>query len=173
MFFGIIADEIAAGRIDSLRQRLVVRHGLRGSPIPRNRLHLSLIKVGDYRHLRERHAYGARLAAVRVSVPPFEVVLDAVETFSSPPGREVRQATVLRSETAELGLLSRQLRDGLWPSDIDRDMEFKAHMTLCYGPVFIPYQQIDPIRFVIREFDLIHSELWLTRYNILGKWPLH
>ena len=47
------------------------------------------------------------------------------------------------------------------------------HMTLSYGRGTIPVQAIEPICFVVNEFVLIHSELWLTRYHVLDRWPLH
>jgi 2'-5' RNA ligase len=45
-------------------------------------------------------------------------------------------------------------------------------MTLYYGPQPVPLQAIEPIRFVVREFVLIHSERGLTRYNLLDGWSL-
>jgi 2'-5' RNA ligase len=45
-------------------------------------------------------------------------------------------------------------------------------MTLFYGSRPVPAQAIKPIRVMFNEFVLIHSELWLTRYNILDRWRL-
>jgi 2'-5' RNA ligase len=50
--------------------------------------------------------------------------------------------------------------------------DFTPHMTLSYGPRAIPMQAIEPIRFAVNEVVLIHSELWLTRYNIIDRWAL-
>ena len=41
-----------------------------------------------------------------------------------------------------------------------------------YDREALPVQEIEPIRFVASEFALVHSEVGLTRYNILGRWPL-
>jgi 2'-5' RNA ligase len=45
-------------------------------------------------------------------------------------------------------------------------------MTLLYGPTPIPAQPIEPLRFVVAGFSLIHSELGLTRYNVIDRWSL-
>jgi RNA 2',3'-cyclic 3'-phosphodiesterase len=45
-------------------------------------------------------------------------------------------------------------------------------MTLFYGSKPVPMQAIKPIRLMFNEFVLVHSELWLTRYNMVGRWPL-
>ena len=45
-------------------------------------------------------------------------------------------------------------------------------MTLLYGSKPISVQAIEPIHFVVKEFALIHSELWLTRYNTVDRWLL-
>jgi 2'-5' RNA ligase len=79
---------------------------------------------------------------------------------------------VLRAEGTALfdlhALLGAAMREwGLKAAD-----EFVPHMTLLYGPNAVPLQAIEPIRFVAREFVLIHSELGLTRYTVLGRWPL-
>lgn len=49
---------------------------------------------------------------------------------------------------------------------------FTPHMTLLYGSRPMSMQAIEPIRFVVDEFALIHSELWLTRYNVIDRWSL-
>jgi 2'-5' RNA ligase len=49
---------------------------------------------------------------------------------------------------------------------------FTPHMTLLYGPDALPRQTIEPIRFAVREFTLVHSERGLSRYNTLGRWRL-
>jgi len=51
-------------------------------------------------------------------------------------------------------------------------MNFNPHVTLFYGPKAIPTQPIERILFSVREFSLIYSELGLTRYDVIGSWPL-
>lgn len=49
---------------------------------------------------------------------------------------------------------------------------FVPHLTLFYASRPITPRAIKPIRFLVDEFVLIHSELGLTRYNILDRWRL-
>jgi len=46
------------------------------------------------------------------------------------------------------------------------------HLTLLYDARRVDEQPIDPIRWTVREFVLVHSLLGQTRYIPLGKWPL-
>jgi 2'-5' RNA ligase len=47
------------------------------------------------------------------------------------------------------------------------------HMTLFYSGQRIRPVDIEPIRFRVDRFYLIHSERGLTRYNVLGCWLLN
>lgn len=49
--------------------------------------------------------------------------------------------------------------------------DFTPHMTLSYGSERVPPQAIEPVRFTATELVLIHSRLWLSQYEILGRWP--
>ena len=46
------------------------------------------------------------------------------------------------------------------------------HMTLFYSPASVRPAEIEPIRFRVERFFLIHSERGLTKYNVLGCWSL-
>lgn len=50
--------------------------------------------------------------------------------------------------------------------------EYLPHLTLSYNEQFVPMRAIEPITCMVEEFCLIHSELWLTKYQILRRWRL-
>jgi RNA 2',3'-cyclic 3'-phosphodiesterase len=49
---------------------------------------------------------------------------------------------------------------------------FTPHVTLAYDPQEVPLQAIEPIRWVVSEFVLVHSLIRQTRHIVLGRWPL-
>jgi 2'-5' RNA ligase len=175
MFFGVMPDPGTAKRVDALRRRLAGEGGLQGSAVGRDRLHVSLHLVGDFKRLRTSDVYKAQLAASLVAMAPFDVIFDRVETFAGLPAAEgamVRWPTVLRGSSAGLTALHQALGAAMRQWGLRAGTAFKAHITLCYGPSVLPRQSIDPIRFTVSDFRLIHSELGLSRYNFLGRWPL-
>ncbi len=172
MFFGVMPEPSTARRIDALRRRLCGQGELQGSAVGRDRLHVSLHLVGDFKRLKTSDVYKAQLAASEVSVAPFEVVFDSVETFRPAPGREHKRPTVLRGGSAELTDLHAALGTALRRQNLRAGLGFKAHITLCYGAKAVSQQPVEPIRFRVDNFVLIHSERGLGRYNILGRWAL-
>ncbi len=172
IFTGVLPDAATARSIDALRWRLVDDLGLEGSQIPARRLHISLHHLCDDRRVRPKYAYGTGQAAAEIVAAPFEVVFDSLETFRPPPGREYKRPTVLRGGSAELTELQRALGAALQRQNLRGGTRFKAHITLCYGPKAVIRQAIEPIRFRVDNFVLIHSERGLGRYNILGRWAL-
>ncbi|MGN6144780.1 MAG: 2'-5' RNA ligase family protein [Mesorhizobium sp.] len=135
-----------------------------------DRFHISLRGIGDYVRIPTRVPFAAIRAAQRIVLSPFEVVLYRAVTF---PGFRDDRPTVLLAESRELRELADMLfghlrREGLRPGEF-RD----PHMTLFYSPRSIRPVDIEPIRFRVDRFYLIHSECGLTRYNVLGCWLLN
>lgn len=175
LFFGVFPDLETARGVRRLAERCVYENHLRGWLLDTPRLHMSVHHVGDRRRLDHRLVYGAQLAGKAVLMPPFEVTLNAMETFKGAPpvkGKPVRWPTVLLSEGDGPLVLFEMLRSAMGRYGLRAASWFKPHMTLFYGPDFVLPQKVEPIRFVVREFVLIHSECGLSRYNALGRWPL-
>ncbi len=156
--------------IDVIRKNIIRQHGLRYSPVPAERLHVSVSAYGDFKRIPSRIPFAVARAAERISVPAFEIALDRVATL--PGGRPGKRPTVLLCDSRELigladALLAEVTRIGLKASPLKM-----PHMTLFYSPDPVPMQPIEPVHIPVRRFFLIHSELWLTRYNVLGCWRL-
>jgi 2'-5' RNA ligase len=169
VFFGLLAGS-ASGLVARCRDRIMREQGIFGSRIGDERLHISLSGLGSFRHIPSRIPYGAGLAAGRIALPPFEIVLDRAETLQG--GRPDRHPTVLLAGGDPL----RRLGDDLFRELRSQRMEAGAlvlpHMTLFYSRRRILPVDVEPIRMRIDRFHLIHSERGLSRYTILGSWPL-
>lgn len=176
LFFGVFPDPEAAAHIARFGRRFVLRNQLKGSLLRPDRLHVSLHHVGDYKRLRTKIVYAARQAGNGVLGYPFEMTFRSLRSFEGAPavgGRPCRRPLVLLGDDdhvlSELhrSLGSAMVRNGLRPTT-----HFTPHLTMFYGSKQIPLQAIEPIRFTVKEVTLVHSMLWLSRYNILGRWPL-
>lgn len=169
VFFGLLAGD-AGGAIATCRESIMREQGIFGDRIAEERLHLSLSFLGDFKRIPSRIPYGARLAAGRIAMPPFEIVLDRAATLDG--GRPGRYATVLLAKGDAL----HELGDGLFRELGLQRMKASTltlpHVTLFYSLRRIGPTDVTPIRLRIDRFHLIHSEIGLSRYTILGCWLL-
>lgn len=177
LFFGLCPDPETALRVDQFRRRFLDQKHWKGIPLKTERLHVSLHHVGDYRRLQTQFLYAARRAAAAVSMRPFAVTLRFIKSVEDDPptnGRP-RKPLVLLAEGDALSELHNILSVAMKKNGLRAAEHFTPppHMTLSYGRGTIPVEAIEPICFAVNEFVLIHSELWLTRYHVLDRWPLH
>lgn len=135
------------------------------------RLHISLCGIGDYVRIPSRVPFAATRAARRIALSPFEVVLYRAVTF--PGFNPHKRPTVLLAESRELRELGDMLFGYLRREGVKAGELTTPHMTLFYSPRSIRPVDIEPIRFRVDRFYLIHSERGLTRYNVLGCWLLN
>jgi 2'-5' RNA ligase len=169
LFVGVFPDDRTLDRMERFRQQFVRENRLPGKPLPRERLHLSLYHVGDHERLRGDTLWAARRAMKAVSMPPFEVSFHAVMSLQGTPSRDGKARSrplVLLSKGTALPELRQavaaEMRNNGFRAASAR---FMPHITLLYGWEPVPCQAIEPIRFVVSELVLIHSELWRSRYN--------
>jgi 2'-5' RNA ligase len=170
----LLPDSRTAVRIDGFRRRFFRANGLDGSPVRAERLHLTLHHIGDFGRLRPKFLFAADRAAGAVSKSRFEVTFRFITSFEPAPkrGGVRRRPLVMIGASDPLIALHNELGRAMEANGLRALQTFMPHMTLSYGPQQILWQPIEPIRFVATEFVLIHSELWLSRYNLVGRWPL-
>lgn len=170
LFLAVLPDAATAAQIGSLREMLCARHGLTGSHIAQDRLHVTLHHLGDFRGVPEHVVRAASNAAAATAaiVPQFEVSLDQVESFSGKPGH---RPFVLRDSGGNDALqeLHRRVIMALGRSG---NTKFVPHVTLLYDEKGVGREPIDPISWTVSEIVLVHSLLGKTRYITLGRWPL-
>jgi 2'-5' RNA ligase len=175
LFFGVFPDTETSIRVGRFGEQFIRERCLKGRPLRAERLHVSLHHVGDYKRLQTKFLYAAKQAGTAVSMRRFEVTFRFIESFEGPPptdARPYRRPLVLLGESDALLELHRVLGAAMERSGLRAAEDFTPHMTMFYGAKPIARQAIEPFRFVVREFALIHSELWRTRYNVIGRWPL-
>jgi 2'-5' RNA ligase len=169
LFFALFPDAAAAARIGELTRQLRDKHALTGRPHAAERLHVSLHGLGEYPSFPKDIAARAVEAAAGVTLPPFEIAFDRVMSFSGKPGQ---LPLVLRVDgVAGVMALQNALGNALAKTGLGA-RQSAPHLTLLYDARRVGEQPIDPIRWTVREFVLVHSLLGQTTYIPLGKWPL-
>jgi len=171
LIFMLLPDPETSDYIDSLGSRLIREIGLQCRQLLKERLHMSLHHVGDYKRLRSAIIYAASLAAQAVFAAPFEVTLRSIMSFAPAP-RKKERPLVLLGESDGLLHLHQALADALRKNGLRASDDLTPHITLSYAPQGVPLRPIEPIRFVAKEFALVHSMRGLTKYNVLERWPL-
>lgn len=175
LFFALLPDSDTLRRVERFRQEFIGCRRLDTARIRADRLHLSLHHVGDYKRLRSKLIYASSQAGNVVSMPPFEITFRFVKSFEGAPAaghRPRRRPLVLIGEGEALFEFHRLLGAALEKNGLRASARFTPHMTLSYGPKAVPAQAIEPIGFVVNQFALVHSRLWLSRYEVLQRWLL-
>jgi 2'-5' RNA ligase len=107
---------------------------------------------------------------------PFEMTFRFITSFEGAPsinGEPRAQPLVLIGEGDALFELHKVLGVAMKKNGLRAAEHFVPHMTLLYGSKLIPMQAIEPIRFMVAEFALIHSRLSLAQYDLVDRWPLN
>lgn len=173
LLFALFPEGGAAEQIAQLGHGLRGRHGLNGKPLATERFHVTLHHLGDYVGLPNGVATAAREAAGQVAAAPFEVVFDRAASFASRPGNNpfVLQGGEalgpLRAFQQSLGEALKRVGLGKWVK------AYTPHVTLLYDNVVVEEQPVEPVRWTVSEFVLIHSLLGRTQHIALGRWPLN
>ena len=173
LFFAVFPDDAARETIAHLADDIGRRHGLRGAPLKRERLHVTLHHLGDYAGLPAALVEDAQRAATQIVAASFEVAFDRVKSFA---GRAQKKPCVLIGKEGDTPLqrLRMQLGECLIQAGLGKHVtrEFTPHVTLRYERMLVPEQRVAPIAWTAREFALVHSLLGKTEHRILQRWTL-
>lgn len=174
LFFGLLPDPETAGRAVRLADRFIRDRRLAGRPLRRDRLHVSLHHVGDYTRLKSRFLFAASRAAEAVSMHPFELTFRRIGGFEGPPlgRRPGARPLVLFADGGAVAGLHARLGAAMERCGLRAGPGLTPHMTLFYGAETVPVEPVEPIRFAVGDFVLIHSALGLGRYTVVERWPL-
>jgi RNA 2',3'-cyclic 3'-phosphodiesterase len=171
LFFALLPAAEDAQQIVRLRERLLLERGLRGGPIARERLHLSLHTVGAWHGLSRAAVRTAKEVGASLSKRPFEVVFDRAMSFAG------NLAFVLRAEAdATFTSFHHSLGIEMRKAGIGRSVtsRFTPHMTLLYGDRIVTVRSIEPVRWTVRDFVLVQSLRGRghSKHIHLARWPL-
>lgn len=167
LFLATVPDAQASARIHLLGQALKRAHGFSGNLIDPDRLHVSLFFLGEPSEYIVRIACEA---AAEVQASPFEVCFDRSASFQGRPGN---RPFVLVGDDGldEVRSLRRALGAALARKGLKRlaKREFTPHVTLLYAERSVEEYPIEPIRWIVNEFALIHS---MRGHTHLERWAL-
>lgn len=165
-----VGSALAIAEIGKLRERIMCENAIRAKGIPPERFHVSLCFLGDHVRINSGLIFGARRAAARIAAPAFDIALNRAVTL--PGFRPNNRPTVLLAEGTGLRRLGDTLFQYLRQEGVRAGKLSIPHLTLFYSPRPIRPADIEPIRIKVDGFHLIHSERGLTKYSVLGFWPL-
>jgi 2'-5' RNA ligase len=168
LFFALFPDAPAAARLKTVAAQQCIRHRLTGRPIGAERFHVSLLGFGAHAGLPAGLIAALQKAAASVTVAPFEVTFDRALSFLGRP-----RPRVLCGDNAELIAFQRTLGRALERHGVARvKRQFMPHVTLLYDERDVDEDAIEPIRWSVREFVLVHSRRGQGEYVALARWPL-
>lgn len=173
LFFAYRLAPEAASRVAHVRDELRHAHGLRGTAISPQRLHVSLLGVCEGHGLPDDLIEAACQAAASVAMSPFEVVFDRAMSFSN--RRKTRPLVLLTGGgDAALGGLRNRLCEAMRAAGLGSrgSAHFVPHMTLLYDRRMVAEQAIEPVYLTVRDFALVHSLVTQSRHIELARWPL-
>ena len=170
LFFALFPGVESAPALAKTVHQLCIRHRLTGRLLPTERLHVSRLGFGGHAGLPQGLIAGAMEAASTVAVKPFDVSFDRAVSFIGRPRPLVLCGS---GGMAELIALQRALGDAIEKGGLGRmKPQYMPHLTLLYDERGIDEHAIEPVRWTVREFALVHSLRGQSRYIRLGRWPL-
>lgn len=133
-----------------------------------DRFHVTVLGLGNYDGLPRSIVAKAIEAGAAVTSRPFEVAFDRVTSFA---GNDV---LVLRGGAGVDGIvmLHHALGVAMQKSGLNAGSQFTPHITLLYDGRRVEEQFIDPIRWTVRDFVLVHSLRGRTMHIPLERWRL-
>jgi 2'-5' RNA ligase len=168
LFFSIFPAPPAAVQIANTAQHFRRAFGLKGNPLSTERFHVSIHGIGDYDGLPRSIVDKAIEAGAAVTATSFDVAFDRVKFFSS------SNALVLCGGEGIDGLIMfhQKLGIAMREAGLCAGPNFTPHVTLLYNGDHLDEQPINPIRWTVREFVLVHSLIGSTKHVSCGRWQL-
>jgi 2'-5' RNA ligase len=161
------AQRIAAAAAD-----LRCHHGLNGTLLRPERLHITLLVIAGVSVAMPRAVVDAVVAAasaVSVACPPLNIVFDYVLSFPA------SQAFVLRCSAdsdAAVARLRRPLAAALRRFGLRPEASGTPHMTMLYDSRRVAAHAVEPIRWTATRFALVLSHVGAGHHEWIAQWGL-
>ena len=173
IFFSLYPPVETAERIARLMDRLFETGALGGRRVTRDCLHVTLYGLGGYNSIPRDHIDEVCGAISHLKMCPFDLVLNRMMSFQNTDGSQPRVLTGedgVYGADALHGAIYAVLTKG--NSRRRRAPRLTPHLTLSYEEHVLPDAFIDPLRWRVQDFRLIHSAHGESRHEVLGRWPL-
>jgi 2'-5' RNA ligase len=171
VYFAFKPEPDVISQTVSVGNHLCAEHELTGRVRP-SVLHMTICAIGYFPMLPEGRVETALEVANRLVAKPFEMILNRVRTYPNgkekPPLVAFADNGVSRIDLFRYALIADLRRNGF---NVPKKLP-DPHMTLFYDYRVIAGEPIDPIRWVVRDFVLVHSIYGEGRHELLGQWPL-
>lgn len=177
LFFAVFPDSNTAASISKLAQRLCGETRSKSKPLAANRLHVTLLHLGNFAGgLPPARVEAAKSAAASIRMEPFSVEFDNAVSFALKPrpgplvlggGEGVVGLHALHDA---LGLALQTA--GFADRAVSPNAPYTPHVTLAYGMPWVATRPVEAVSWNVREFVLVHSLLGRTRHVALARWPL-
>jgi RNA 2',3'-cyclic 3'-phosphodiesterase len=169
LFFGLFPSAPNVGRIAGNIPLLRRSLRLNGSPLKPDRLHITLLSLGDYVGAVPQMVIDCAMDAAKAAVgPPLDILFDRVMSF---PGSG---AFVLcgADRNPAVAALGKRLSAALKHAGLQSQVSNRPHMTLLYSDSTVTEHAVTPISWAAAEFVLVLSHLGKTHHQKLARWPL-
>ena len=174
VFLAALPDTTMAAHAAGIARDLHRRLGLAATPIPRDRLHVSLLSVGGFSGSCPPAVIDAAMrAAGTVSMAPFKVEFDRVASFSASHGQRALVLTGDGEGVAGFMRLQEALKHALMKAGLrlPRQSGSSPHMTMMYENRTYDFP-IEPIGWTVNRFVLVDSLVGQSRHVHLRQWFL-
>lgn len=177
LFFAVFPDANTATSISKLAQRLCGETRSKSKPLAANRLHVTLLHLGNFAGgLPPARVEAAKSAAASIRMEPFSVEFDSAVSFALKPrpgplvlgGGE--GVVGLHALHGALGLALQTA--GFGDRAVSPNAPYTPHVTLAYGMPWVATRPVEAVSWNVREFVLVHSLLGRTRHVALARWRL-
>jgi len=141
VFFGLLLEAKYRSEFWATQRRLCDINGITGSLLLKERFHVSLQHVGDYKRLRSKTEFAASRSGRLVEMPAFEVTFGLAVSFAGRPaarGRPASRPFVLLADNGPVCELSRLIGVAMKANGLRSADHFVPHMTLAYDEKFVP-----------------------------------
>ena len=174
VFFAALPDATMSAGTERIARDVRRRLRLTATPIPLERLHVSLLSVGGFSGSCPPAVIDAAMrAAGTVSIAPFRVEFDRVASFSGSHGQQALVLTVDSVGVAGFLRLQEALKHALMKAGLrlPRQSGSSPHMTMMYEKRACDFS-VDPIGWTVSRFVLVDSLVGQSRHVHLGQWFL-
>ena len=175
VFFAALPDAAMCASTEGVAHDVLRRLRLSATPIPPERLHVTLLSVGGFDGSCPPAVIDAAMrAAGTVSMAPFKVEFDRVASFSGSHGQ---RAVVLTGDGDGVAGFMR-IRDSLEHAlmkaglRLPQQSSSSPHLTMMYDETRTCDFAIEPVGWTVSRFVLIDSLVGQSRHVHLGQWSL-